>query len=187
MNRPINVFGNSNSNISGNKIDTSLFEQKPYLRTNYIESNIEEDIDLKNQFRVKNLTDPISIREAASKIYVDIIFNDPSVIKSNNRHPHIDMKYQNIINVGIKDVNSWPEWGNQVTSKLYVDNFVRNSVEESSLLRLDPNEKLNLHEQDSINPNSTLTTSKTKLEVPFKSYVDSKINDPSIIKKQRSY
>ena len=45
---PINVFGNS-SNISDNKIDTSLFVQKPYLRTNYIEKNIEEDIDLKNQ------------------------------------------------------------------------------------------------------------------------------------------
>ena len=49
---PINVFGNS-SNISDNKNDTSLFVQKPYLRTKYIESNIEEDIDLKNQFRKK--------------------------------------------------------------------------------------------------------------------------------------
>ena len=47
---PINVFGNSNSNYNGNKFDTSLFVQKPYLRTNYIESNIEEDIDLKNQY-----------------------------------------------------------------------------------------------------------------------------------------
>ena len=45
---PINVFGNS-SNNSGNKIDTSLFVQKPYLRTNYIESSLEEDIDFKNQ------------------------------------------------------------------------------------------------------------------------------------------
>ena len=62
---PINVFGNSNSNNFDNKIDTSLFGQKPYLRTNYIESNIEGDIDLKNQFRIKNIPDPISIREAA--------------------------------------------------------------------------------------------------------------------------
>ena len=71
---PINVFGNSNSNDNGSKIDTSLFVQKPYLRTNYIESNIEEDIDLKNQYRIKNLPDPISIREPASKNYVDNIF-----------------------------------------------------------------------------------------------------------------
>ena len=46
----INVFGNP-SNNSSNKIDTSLFVQKLYLRTNCIESNIEEDIDLKNQYR----------------------------------------------------------------------------------------------------------------------------------------
>ena len=44
---PINVFGNSNSNKSDNKIDTSLIVQKPYLRSNYIEAKIEEDIDLK--------------------------------------------------------------------------------------------------------------------------------------------
>ena len=64
------VFGNS-SHDNNNKNDTSLFVQKPYLRTNYIESNIEEDIDLKNQYRIKNLPDPISIREAAPTNYVD--------------------------------------------------------------------------------------------------------------------
>ena len=42
---PINVIGISYSNDNGNKIDTSLFVQKPHLRTIYIESNIEEDID----------------------------------------------------------------------------------------------------------------------------------------------
>ena len=65
---PINVFGNSNSNNSDTKIDTSLFVQKPYLRSNYIESNIEEDNDLKNQFRIKNLPDPISIRSNFKKL-----------------------------------------------------------------------------------------------------------------------
>ena len=68
---PINVFGNSNSNDNGNEIDTGLLVQKPYLRSNYIEAYIEEDIDLKNQYRIKNLPDPISIREAASKVYLD--------------------------------------------------------------------------------------------------------------------
>ena len=43
---PINVFGNS-SNNSGNKIDTSQFVQKSYLRYNYIESDIDHDINLK--------------------------------------------------------------------------------------------------------------------------------------------
>ena len=63
LNMPINDFGNS-SNNSGNKIDTSLFVQKPYLRTNYIEANAEEDIDLKNQFRNKNLPNPTEIHDA---------------------------------------------------------------------------------------------------------------------------
>ena len=69
---PINIFGNSNSNVSGNKIDTSLFVQKPYLRTNYIEGNIEEDIDSKNQIRIKKLPDAVSIRESASKVMLII-------------------------------------------------------------------------------------------------------------------
>ena len=67
---PIKVFGNS-SNNSENRIDTSLFVQNPYLRTNYIEADMNEDIDVKNQFRIKNLPDPISTREAASKKPVD--------------------------------------------------------------------------------------------------------------------
>ena len=82
---PINIFGNS-SNNSDNKIDTSLFVQKPYLRTNYIEANIEEDIDLKNQYRINNLPDPISIQEAASKNYVDNLFNDPSIVKKQRSY-----------------------------------------------------------------------------------------------------
>ena len=80
---PIKVFGNS-SNNSDNKIDTSLFVKKPFMRTNYFEANIEEDIDLKNQYRIKNLPDPNSIREACSKNYVDKLFNDPSIVKTLN-------------------------------------------------------------------------------------------------------
>ena len=79
---PINVFGNSSSSYdNGNNIDTSIFVQKPYLITKNIESNIEEDINLKNQFRIKNLPDPISIREAA-KNYTNDKFSDPSIIKT---------------------------------------------------------------------------------------------------------
>ena len=91
----INVFGNSSSSYDkGDKIDTSLFEQKPYLRTNFIEANIEEDFDWKNQCR-SYLPDPISIREAASKNYVDNKFNDPSIIKNSELK---DLKDRNITN-----------------------------------------------------------------------------------------
>ena len=51
INKPINVFGIS-SHDNGNKFDTSLFIQKPYLRSTYIEANKEQDIDLKNQYRI---------------------------------------------------------------------------------------------------------------------------------------
>ena len=55
--------------------------KKLYSRSNFKEANIEEDIDLKNQFRIKNLPDPISSREAVSKDYVDNKFNYPSILK----------------------------------------------------------------------------------------------------------
>ena len=53
LNLPIKVFGKT-SNNSEDKFDRSIFVQKTYLRTYFIESNIEEDIDLKNQNRIKN-------------------------------------------------------------------------------------------------------------------------------------
>ena len=150
---PINVFGNS-SNNSENK----------------------EDIDLKNQFRIKNLPDPISIRDACSKNYVDNLFNDPSIIKNN---AHIDLNDKNITNARFIQVNQLPQIDSHLTAKLYVDNAISDGVNESSLLRLDPDEKLT---QDSIILNSTLTSPKTILETPTKNYVDTKFNDPSIIK-----
>ena len=36
----------STAGITENRNDTSLFSQKPYLRTNYTESNMEEGIEL---------------------------------------------------------------------------------------------------------------------------------------------
>ena len=102
----INVCGNnSSSHDNGNKIDTSLFVQKLYLRTSFIESDREEDIDLRNQYRIKNLLDPISIREAASKNYVDNKFNDPSTIKNT---AHVDFNDKNLDNVQSIKVNSFP-------------------------------------------------------------------------------
>ena len=172
---PINVFGNSSNNFD-NKIDTSLFVQKPHLRTNYIESNIEEDIDLKNQYRIKNSPDPTEIQDACSKKYVDNLFNDPSIIKNTE---HIDLNDRNITNARFFKVNQLPQIDSHLTAKLYVDNAISDGVNEQSLLRLDPDEKL---EQDSIILNSTLTTPKTILEIPTKNYVDNKFNDSSILK-----
>ena len=172
---PINIFGNS-SNNSENKIDTSLFVQKPYLRANYIEASIEEDIDLKNQFRIKNLPDPISIGEPVSKSYVDNKFNDPSTIKNT---AHIDLNDRKITNARFIQVNQLCQIDSHLTPKRYVDNAISYAIDESSLLRLDLDEKL---EQDSIILNSTLTSPKKILEIPTKNYVDHKFNDSSLIK-----
>ena len=120
---PINVFRNSD-----NKIDTSLFVQKPYLRTTYIESIIEEDIELKNQFRIKNLPDPISIREAVSTNYVVNLFNDPSIVKNTE---NIDLNDRNITNARFMPVNLLPQIDSHLTAKLYVDN----AIDETSLVR----------------------------------------------------
>ena len=73
---PIFVFG-KNSNNSEHKIDISLFVQEPHLRTNFIESNIEEYIDSESQYRITKLPDPISIRDTCNKNYVPSR-NDPS-------------------------------------------------------------------------------------------------------------
>ena len=79
---PLNVFGNSNSNNSDNKIVTSLIVQKPYLRPNYIEAIIEKDIELKVHYRTNKLPDPITKRVATSKAYVENKLNDPSIKKT---------------------------------------------------------------------------------------------------------
>ena len=143
---PINVFGNS-SNNSDNKIDTSIFVQKPYLRTNYIEANIDENIGLKNQYRSKNLPDPNSIRRAASKNYVDNLFNDPSIVKNN---AHIDLNDRIITNARFIHVNQWPQIDSPLTPKFYVDN----AIDEESLFR-------NYQDSDFYNNNLTNINSIT--------------------------
>ena len=161
---PINVFGNS-SNNSDNKIDTSLFVQKPYLRTNYLESNIEEDIDLKNQYRIKNLPDPISIREAASKNYVDNLFNDPSIVKND---AHIDLNDRNITNCRFLSVNQLPQIDSHLTAKLYVDN----SIDESSLVRNNKDNDFGNYNLTNINSITLNKQAENDNEVITKAYVD---------------
>ena len=66
-----------------------------------------------------------------------------------------------------------PQIDSHSTAKLYVDDANYNCVDESTLLRLDPDGKLNLEDHDCIIPNSSLTSLKTIVEIPTKSYFDS--------------
>ena len=161
---PINVFGNS-SNNSDNKNDTSLFVQKPYLGTKYIEANFEEDIDLKNQNRIKNLPDPISIREPAPKNYFDNLFNDSSIVKST---AHIDLNDRNITNARFIQVNQLPQIDSHLTAKLYVDN----PVDESSLVRINQDNDFNSYNLTKINSITLNKQAENGNEIITKAYVD---------------
>ena len=76
---------------------------------------------------------------------------------------------RNITNARFIQVNQLAQIDSHSLAKLYVDN----AIHESSLLRLDPVEKLDLNNQDSIISNSTLTSPKTIIEILTKSYIDS--------------
>ena len=161
---PINVFGNS-SNDNGNKIDISLIVQKPYIKTNYIEANIEEDIHLKNQYRIKNLPDPITIREAFTKNYVDNLFNDPSIIKNT---AHIDLNDRKITNARFVQVNQMPQIDSHLTAKLYVDN----AIDEPSLVRNNQDIDFNIYNLTNINSITLDTLAVNDNQVITKAYVD---------------
>ena len=81
---PINVFGNSSYSNDNIKVDTSRFVQKSYLGSNYIETDIDHDINLKNQYRIINLPEPISDKDAVNKIYIDTKIAD--IIERNNQN-----------------------------------------------------------------------------------------------------
>ena len=172
---PINVFGNSSSNISQNKIDTTLFVKKPYLRTNYIESNMEEDIDLKNQFRNKNLPNPSEIHDACNKDYVDTKFNDSSIVKNN---AHIDLNDRNITNARFIQVNQLPQIDSHLTAKLFVDD----TVDELTLVRNNQDNSFNdikLTGTNSITINNKPTADN---HVSNKNYIDDELNKNTIVR-----
>ena len=162
---PINLFGNSNSNISDNKKDTSVFVQKPYLRANYIEAIIEEDINKKNQFKIKNLPCPQKNSDAVCKSCVDNLFNDPSIIENN---AHIDLNDRNITNARFIQVNQWPQVDSHLTPKLYIDN----AIDETSLIRTDKDNDFSNYNLTNINSIILNKQAENDNEVITKAYVD---------------
>ena len=145
------------------KIDTILFVQIPHLRINYIEANIEEDLDLKNQFRIKNLPDPISIREASTN-YVDKIFNNPSIPKNT---AHLDLNNRKITNARFIQVNQLHQIDSDLTAKLYV----YNSIDEPFLVRNNQDNDLNNYNLTNIN-SINLNTQAVNDHQVIKAYVD---------------
>ena len=187
---PINVFGNS-SNNSEQKIDTSLFIQKPYLRANYIESNIEEDIDLKNHYRIKNLPDPISITEACNKNYIDNAIDKSSLVRNNKDN---DFGNYNLTNINSITLNKQEENDNEVITKAYVDQFHQENErsrrdlgigfynESSDLVKNNQDNDFNdnkLINLDSIQVNRNPTLDN---EVSNKKYIDDELEKNTIVR-----
>ena len=163
---PINVFGNiSHSKINGNKIDTSLFVQQPFLRTNYIEANIEEDNNMKNQFEIKNLPCPQKNSDSVSKSYLDNFFNDSIIIKNTE---HIDLNDGNITNARFIQVNQWPHIDSILTAKLNVGN----SIDEPSIVRKKQVNDSNIYNLANLNSISLKKPAEIDNEVITKAYVD---------------
>ena len=162
----INVFGNiSSSHDNGNKIDTSPFVQKPYLRFNYIEANIEEDINMKTQLKIENLPCPQENSDAVCKSYVDNLFNDSNILKNTAR---IDLNDRNITNARFIQVIQLPQIDSHLTAKLYVDNI----IDEITLVR---NNKDNDFGNFHLTVTNSITLSKqaeNDNEVITKAYVD---------------
>ena len=116
------------------------------------------------------LTLPKMIIEKPNKSFVDKKFNNTSLIKNT---AYVDFNDKKLDNVRFVKVYSMPAVGEHFTANSCVDNPTFSNVNESSLLRLDPNAKIKLNEQNSIFLNSILTSPKTIIEIPTKSYVDS--------------
>ena len=131
---------------------------------------MKKDIDLKNQFRIKNLPDPISIRAAASKNYVDNLFNDPSIEKNN---AHIDLNDRNITNARFIQVNQLSQIDSHLTAKLHVDN----AIDESSLIRNNQDNDSNNYNLTNINSITSDKQAENDNEVITKAYVDQFHND----------
>ena len=109
---PINVLGNSSSSHdNGDKTDTSMFIQKLYLRTKYLEANIGEDFDTKNQLKFKNLPCLIENSDAVCKFCVDNKFNKD-----------IDFNDKNLEKIEFVEVKCQPAGDEDLTPKIFVDN-----------------------------------------------------------------
>ena len=125
---PINVFGSSLSSNDNHKIDLSQYARKSYIRSNYIETDIDHDINLKNQYRIINIANPINNKDAINKIYIDtkvadiirrntqnddyisFIDNDNTEYKLVKYRPKIELTSISLFNLGTgSNINS--SWG----------------------------------------------------------------------------
>ena len=119
-----------------------------------METNIEEDIDSKNQHRIKNLPNPISIRDACSgNHFYNGIKND------------IDVKLES---TNFFKVNYQPAVNEHLTPKIYVDN----AMDEISLVRNNQDNDFNNDCSNNINSKTLNNQAVNDIQVKTKAFVD---------------
>ena len=127
------------------------------MRTNYIESSIEEDIHSKNQLRIKNLPDTVSINEPRSKNYVDNIFKND-----------IDFNDVKLENIKFVKVIYQPAVNEHQTPNVYVDT----AIDELSLVRNKKHNDFGNYNLTNINSITLNTQALNDNQVITKAYVD---------------
>ena len=141
---PNNVFGGSSDNSI--EIDTSAFVKKTDLRTNYIESDMEKDINLKNQYKIKNLPNPVNLQEPATKYYVynkakNLVneIDNNSIVGSNK-----NTNFKNNISTGLDSiyVNRDANFPLELSTKQYTDD----SFDENTIVRNSKNNNMDNNE-----------------------------------------
>ena len=158
-------FGRAISGSSTTKTGVT----KSYVRANYIESSMEEDIDMENQFKIKNLSNPTNLQNLATKSSV--------ASKTDNLVPISELDNNSIVRnnkinnfngnttTGLESVyaNRDPNFPLELSTKQYTDG----SIDEQSILRLHQDKKLQLAGKVFITLESNFTTPKTILYIPL--------------------
>ena len=109
-------------------------------------------------------------QEVRSQFYVDNMFIDPTILKNKG---HANFNNNSLDCVRFVEDTSYPTLREHLTAKCFVDKVIINSVDEPSLVRLDPEEKLKKEKQNSTMLISILTSPKTIIQTPTKAHVDS--------------
>ena len=135
---------------------------KSYVRANYIESEIEEDIDMKQKFKIINLTEPTNLTDAANKGYIDNKINESTLLRIPTYEP-LTNDY-----VSLKNTTS-----NKVI-ELATTNYVKDDISVKNY-----NKTNNIIDSiDVVNHDFTPTV----VTLPSKQYMEAKIDERSLIR-----
>ena len=139
---------------------------------------MEEDIDLKNQFRIKNLPFPMNIGEAASKDYVDgavIIGVNESLLLRLHLHTTLEIGKLNGIDSLILTSSITSPWTTMVIpTKSYVDSSFNNP----SIIKNTPHKDLNDRNRFiQVNQWPQIDSQETP-----KLYIDTEIDQASLVR-----